>query len=127
VVSTLRATDRIQSSVVNVGFLAHSVTERAGSRVRDLWKGEVEQPQGSAAGHHHNSATGGSGRPWRDSLDDERLRLLRREVFVAAGGTHDDWDEYDRDEYDWDECDRVMAEQGRAVVLIRIDRTYDNR
>ncbi len=51
--------------------------------------------------------------PW---LDDERLRLLRREVFVSAGGTHEDWDEYDR----------VMAEQGRAVVFVRVDRVYSN-
>ena len=26
----------------------------------------------------------------------DALRLLLREVFTAAGGTHDDWDEYDR-------------------------------
>ena len=45
-------------------------------------------------------------RPW---LDAEGLRLLRRAVFTAAGGEHDDWAEYDR----------VMAGQRRAVVLIR--------
>ncbi|MEQ3553261.1 pyridoxamine 5'-phosphate oxidase family protein [Pseudonocardia nematodicida] len=33
---------------------------------------------------------------------------LLRDVFTAAGGTHDDWAEYDR----------VMAEQGRAAVLV---------
>ncbi len=41
---------------------------------------------------------------------------LLRDVFVAAGGTHDDWDEYDR----------VMAEQRRAAVLVRPRRVYSN-
>jgi hypothetical protein len=42
---------------------------------------------------------------------------LRREVFTAAGGTHDDWDEYDR----------VMAAEKRAVVLVTPTRIYSNR
>ena len=33
---------------------------------------------------------------------------LLRAVFTAAGGTHDDWDEYDR----------VMAAEGRVAVLV---------
>jgi PPOX class probable F420-dependent enzyme len=49
-------------------------------------------------------------------VDEEGLRLLRRQVFTAAGGTHDDWDEYDR----------VMAEQRRAVVLVTPTRVYSN-
>jgi PPOX class probable F420-dependent enzyme len=28
-------------------------------------------------------------------VDDERLRLLLREIFSAAGGTHDNWEEFD--------------------------------
>ncbi|COW92629.1 hypothetical protein OVV29_29725 [Klebsiella pneumoniae] len=44
------------------------------------------------------------------------MRLLLREVFTAAGGTHDDWDEYDR----------VMAQEQRAVVLITPTRIYSN-
>ena len=31
-----------------------------------------------------------------DGIDAEGLRLLLRAVFTAAGGTHDDWDAYDR-------------------------------
>jgi PPOX class probable F420-dependent enzyme len=53
-------------------------------------------------------------RPW---LDAEGLRLLRREVFTAAGGEHDNWAEYDR----------VMAEERRAAVLVEPDRVYGNR
>jgi PPOX class probable F420-dependent enzyme len=52
-------------------------------------------------------------RPW---LDAERLRLLLREIFTAAGGSHDDWAEYDR----------VMAEQKRTAVLITPTRIYSN-
>ena len=48
--------------------------------------------------------------------DPDQLRLLLREVFTSAGGTHDDWDEYDR----------VMAEQRRTVVLIAPSRVYSN-
>ena len=52
--------------------------------------------------------------PWLAGA--EQLRLLLREVFTAAGGTHDDWDEYDR----------VMAEQRRTVVLVAPSRVYSN-
>ena len=47
----------------------------------------------------------------------ERLSTLLREVFTAAGGTHDDWDEYDR----------VMAEDRRAAVLITPERITSNQ
>ena len=49
-------------------------------------------------------------------VDAERLRLLLREVFQAAGGTHDDWSEYDR----------TMREQRRTVVLVTPKRIYSN-
>ena len=54
------------------------------------------------------------GQPWL--IDAEQLRLLLREVFTAAGGTHDNWEEYDR----------VMAEQRRTVVLVTPTRVYSN-
>ena len=53
-------------------------------------------------------------RPWLAEAD--QLRLLLRDVFTAAGGTHDDWAEYDR----------VMAEQGRTVVFVAPTRVYSN-
>ena len=43
-------------------------------------------------------------------------RLLLREVFVAAGGTHDDWDGYDA----------AMASERRVVVIVQPDRVYSN-
>ena len=49
-----------------------------------------------------------------DDTGAEELRLLLREAFTAAGGTHDDWDEFDR----------VMREQRRAVILVSPERVY---
>ena len=51
-----------------------------------------------------------------DGVDAERLRLLLREVFTAAGGTHDDWDTYDR----------TMREERRTAVLVTPTRVYGN-
>jgi len=45
-------------------------------------------------------------------VDQRGLAELLRAVFSAAGGTHDDWDEYDR----------VMLEEQRAVVLVHPNR-----
>jgi hypothetical protein len=47
-------------------------------------------------------------------LDAERIRVLLREIFTACGGTHDDWDTYDR----------VMAEERRTAVLVAPERVY---
>lgn len=52
----------------------------------------------------------------RPDVDDDRLRLLLREVFTAAGGTHDDWDTYDK----------VMREERRTAVLVSPSRVYSN-
>jgi len=45
-------------------------------------------------------------------LDDAAFVRLLRDVFTAAGGTHDDWDEYDR----------VMQQERRAAVLVHPER-----
>jgi len=37
-------------------------------------------------------------------------------VFTSAGGTHDDWDEYDR----------VMAAEGRVAVFVQPERIVSN-
>jgi hypothetical protein len=49
-------------------------------------------------------------------VDAERLRLLLREIFTAAGGTHDDFDEYDR----------VMAAERRTAILLTPARLFGN-
>ena len=52
-------------------------------------------------------------RDW-DNTDHEALRVELREAFVACGGTHDDWDEYDR----------VMRDDSRAIVVVSADHVY---
>ncbi|MFZ0215622.1 MAG: pyridoxamine 5'-phosphate oxidase family protein [Candidatus Dormiibacterota bacterium] len=47
-------------------------------------------------------------------VDSERLRLLLREIFASAGGTHDDWATYDR----------VMQEERRTAVFVTATRAY---
>ena len=47
-----------------------------------------------------------------DGFDPSRVPQLLRDVFTAAGGTHEDWDEYDR----------VMAAERRTAVFIEPDR-----
>jgi hypothetical protein len=49
-------------------------------------------------------------------VDAERLRLLLREIFIAAGGSHEDFGEYDR----------VMKAESRTAVLVRPEKVYSN-
>lgn len=44
----------------------------------------------------------------------DAVPALLRAIFSAAGGTHDDWDEFDR----------VMVEEQRCAVLITPERIY---
>ncbi|MFJ2651520.1 TIGR03618 family F420-dependent PPOX class oxidoreductase [Streptomyces sp. NPDC087420] len=127
VISTLRADLTIQSSLVNAGALDHPST---GERVLAfVTYGKVKL--GNLRARPQVTATFRKGGQWatvegeaqlagphdpQSWLDAERLRLLLREVFVAAGGEHEDWDAYDR----------VMAEQGRTAVLITPRRVYSN-
>ncbi len=127
VVSTLRANNTIQSSLVNAGILAHPVTGQntlafvasgtvklANLRARPQVTATFRNGWQWAAVEGHAELVGPDDpQPW---LDAEGLRRLLQAIFTAAGGEHDDWDEYDR----------VMAEQRRAAVLIRPDRIYSN-
>jgi PPOX class probable F420-dependent enzyme len=49
-------------------------------------------------------------------MDDERLRVLLRDIFSAAGGTHEDWATFDR----------TMREERRTAVLVSPTRVYSN-
>ncbi len=129
VVSTLRKDASIQSSVVNAGVLAHPLTGHsvAGLVARGGARKLVnlrERPRATLvvrAGWQWVAAEGGVELAGPDDplpgIDAERLRLLLREIFSAAGGTHDDWDTYDR----------VMADERRTAVLVTPDRVYSNR
>jgi PPOX class probable F420-dependent enzyme len=124
VVSTLRADGTIQSSVVNAGVLPHPVTgvpvvglvavggarkvanlrarPRANVVVRAGWEWVAAEGPVELAGPDDPLP----------GVDGERLRLLLREIYTAAGGTHDDWPAYDR----------VMAEERRTAVLLTPER-----
>ena len=119
IVSTLRADHTIQASLVNTGivgdrlaFVTYGRVKLANLRARpqvtvafrDGWKYATVEGTAELTGPDDP----------RPGVDAEALRLLLREIFAAAGGTHDDWDEYDR----------VMREQGRTAVLVTPTRIY---
>lgn len=127
VVATSRADGTVQASVVNAGVLPHPLT---GEQVLAfVTYGPVKlanlraRPQVTVTfrvGWQWLAVEGtaqiiGPDDP-AEGIDDEGLRRLRRDIFTAAGGTHDDWDTYDR----------TMAEQRRAGVLIIPTRVYGN-
>jgi PPOX class probable F420-dependent enzyme len=128
VVSTLRADGTIQSSVVNAGVLAHPITgapavgftTRAGSAKLVHLRARPRLSLVVRAGWNWAAVEGpvelaGPDDPM-SGIDAEGLRILLRDVFTAAGGTHDNWATYDR----------VMAEEGRAAVLVTPERVYSN-
>jgi PPOX class probable F420-dependent enzyme len=128
VFSTLRGKGGIQSSVVNAGVLQHPLTDVpvvglvaiGGSRKLRNLRADSRATIVAKAGWEWAAVEGsaeliGPDDPHPD-VDDERLRLLLREIFTAAGGTHDDWDTYDR----------VMREERRTAVLIPPTRVYAN-
>ncbi|BBZ12092.1 TIGR03618 family F420-dependent PPOX class oxidoreductase [Mycobacterium branderi] len=128
VFSTLRGDGSIQSSVVNAGVLQHPLTDATvvglvaigGSRKLHNLRADPRANLVARSGWQWAAVEGsaqliGPDDPHPD-VDDERLRLLLREIFTAAGGTHDDWDTYDR----------VMREQRRTAVLVSPGRIYAN-
>ncbi|KUJ37508.1 TIGR03618 family F420-dependent PPOX class oxidoreductase [Streptomyces sp. NPDC093228] len=125
VVSTLRADGTIHASVVNAGLLPHPLT--GGQALGFVTYGKVKlanlraRPQVTVSvrsGWDWVTVEGSVALVGPDDrvagVDGERLRLLLRAVFTAAGGSHEDWDEYDR----------VMAEQRRTAVLVTPTRIY---
>ena len=128
VLSTSRGDGTIQSSVVNAGVLEHpwrggevvGLVAIGGSRKLRHLRAEPRATIVARAGWRWATVEGeaeiiGPDDP-RPGVDGEALRLLLRDIFRAAGGTHDDWDTYDR----------VMAEERRAAVLISPRRVYAN-
>ncbi len=128
VVSTTQADGRVLSSVVNCGVMDHPLG--GGPTVALVSRGDAAR-----LGHirRGSQVTIAVRRGWQwvgvtgpatligpddpaDVVDAERLRLLLREVFQAAGGTHDDYDEYDR----------VMAEERRTCVFVSPARILGN-
>lgn len=127
IVSTLRADHSIQSTLVNAGILDHPETgrpalafvtagrvKRAHLRIRPQitvtfrrgWQWASVEGDALLAGPDDPQ-------PW---LNPDDLPALLRTIFTAAGGRHDDWDEFDA----------VMARERRLAVLINPIRVYSN-
>lgn len=128
VVTTSRADLTMQASVVNAGVMTGPLTGEpcvafiAAGRSRKLvhlrdrpnitltarvvWEWAAVEGTATLIGPDDPS-------PGNDA---ESIRVLLRDVFAAAGGTHDDWDEYDR----------VMAAERRTAVFITPGRIYSN-
>lgn len=128
VVVTLRADHRPHTTVVNAGVLPHPVTgapvvgfAAAGSArklahlradptiavvVRAGWRWATVEGHAQLVGPDDPNP----------DVDGERLRLLLRETFGAAGGTHDDWATFDR----------VMRDEGPIAVLVAPTRVHTN-
>ena len=128
VVVTRRPDRSPHTSVVNAGVLAHPVTgDRvvgfvAAGATRKLahLRADPTIAVVARAGWRWATVEGRAELVGRDDphpdVDAERLPLLLREIFTAAGGTHDDWATYDR----------VMREERRTAVLVAPTRTYAN-
>ena len=121
VVSTTRSDGSSHASVVNAGVLAHPVSgiDVVGFVVRGAARklDHFERTGRCAVTFRRGWSWAGVEGPAEIIGPDQPvagidLAVLLREVFTAAGGTHDDWDEYDR----------VMLEERRAVVLVAPQR-----
>jgi PPOX class probable F420-dependent enzyme len=127
VVATSRPDGSIQASLVNAGVLPHPVLGAPVLGFVTYGKAKLAnlrvRPRVTAvfrSGWEWAAVEGacdliGPDDPF-DGLEPSAIPTLLRDVFRAAGGTHSDWDDYDR----------VMREQRRTAVLIRPDRIYSN-
>jgi PPOX class probable F420-dependent enzyme len=128
VFSTLRGDGSVQATVVNAGVVQHPRTHvrvvgfvaAGGSRKLRNLRADPRATIVVRAGWQWAAVDGtaeiiGPDDPHPD-VNGDALRALLRDIFRAAGGTHDDWDTYDR----------VMAGERRAAVLLAPGRTYTN-
>jgi PPOX class probable F420-dependent enzyme len=128
VVCTARADGTVQASVVNAGVLDHPVTAtpalafvaRGGTHKLAHLRRDPRATLVLRSGWEWVAVEGAVDLVGPDDplvgFAAAALPQLLRDVFRAAGGTHDDWDTYDA----------VMAEEHRTAVLVRPDRVYSN-
>jgi PPOX class probable F420-dependent enzyme len=128
VVAAVRGDGTVQASVVNAGIVDDPVD--AGPAVAFVARGDARKlallrrrPRAAvvfraawewAAVEGPVTLIGPDDHPvgW----DPSRLSRLLRDIFTAAGGTHDNWEEYDR----------VMAAERRTAVFVRPHRISSN-
>ncbi|HEY4453105.1 MAG TPA: pyridoxamine 5'-phosphate oxidase family protein [Pseudonocardiaceae bacterium] len=120
VLATTRTDNSVHASVVNAGVLPDPVTGEAvvgmvingGARKLDYLRRTGRATAVFRAGWQWASVEGplrilGPDDPAAD-FDPAGLPKLFRDIFTSAGGTHDDFDTFDR----------VMAQERRVAVLI---------
>jgi len=122
-VAVVRADGTPHVSLVNAGVLDHPRTGEPVAAYVTYGKVKIrnlrERPPTSLTwrvGWSWAAVDGDAEIVGPDATDAESLRLLLRDVFTACGGTHDDWDTYDR----------VMREEGRVAVLVTPRKVYGN-
>jgi hypothetical protein len=128
VVSTAQADGAVLSTVVNCGVIDHPITHEprlafvslgGAARLRHI-RGGSPVTAAIRRGWNWVSVTGAAEIIGPDDnafqLDPDRIRILLRDIFTAAGGDHDDWDTYDQ----------TMRDQARTAVLIAPDRIRGN-
>lgn len=127
-VTTLRPDGTIHASVVNAGVVEDPVTKEA--RVGLVVRGDARK-----LSHLRRSGRASvvfrHGADWvavegpvtlfgpadpLEGFSEGQLAGLIRHIFVAAGGTHQDWEEFDR----------VMAAEARTAVLVTPARVSSN-
>jgi PPOX class probable F420-dependent enzyme len=128
VLSTVRLDGSVQSSVVNAGVLESPLGEHqvvalvaaGGSQKLANLRRTPRATIVARAGWRWASVEGDATVVGPDdphpAVNGDALRILLQDIFRAAGGSHGDWDEYDR----------VMAAERRAAVLITPRRVYTN-
>ena len=127
VVGLVRPDGTISSSVVNLGLFAHPIdgastvafVVRGSSYKRRRLRIDPRVSVTVHAGWEWQSVEGtaeliGPLDPHPSASVD--VPALLRAVFRAAGGEHEDWDEYDR----------VMAQEQRTAVFVTPTRVYGN-
>jgi len=128
VISTTRADGSVHSSLVNAGVIDHPVTKEPAVALvarGDAYKLKLMAASGRAnavfrAGWEWVSVEGpidiiGPDHP-RAEFPPDGIPQLLRDIFTAAGGTHDNWAEFDR----------VMAEERRTAVFVTPTRITTN-
>lgn len=127
-ISTTQADGRVLSSIANCGVIDHPTTGTpcvalvsvgGAARLGHVRRGS-EVTIAIRRGWTWVSVTGpadliGPEDP-AENVDAEALRLLLRHIFQAAGGSHDDFAEYDR----------AMVENARTAILVSPDRIIGN-
>jgi PPOX class probable F420-dependent enzyme len=128
VVVTLRTDHTPHTTVVNAGVLPHPLTgtdtvgfvTAGGTRKLAHLRANPTIAVVVRAGWQWTAVEGSAQLIGPDDpqpvVNGEQLRVLLRDIFAAAGGTHDDWPTYDQ----------VMRDERRTAVLVSPTRVHSN-